>query len=130
MSPGQQQEVPEEEIKLAINQAVLSDSYFACVDHNVQQLFLALPATMNYQLYGGYATNSYAHPPADFKKPPLVSFDIILSTKLEDDSTVDDVSIYTNCATFFFQGYFTHAMLITCGLQQTLIVSSFMSVFL
>ena len=53
----------------------LADSYSACVDQPVQRMFLAISALKNYRIYGGDATDAYAHSPADFARPTFVSID-------------------------------------------------------
>ena len=51
------------------------DSYSACVNQPVQQLFFALSAILNHHLYGGDACDAYTHSPGTYFVPSFVSID-------------------------------------------------------
>ena len=42
----------------------LAQTYFSCVEHPVQLLFLAISANLDLKIYGGDAKDAFAHFPA------------------------------------------------------------------
>jgi len=52
----------------------MASTYSSCVEQPVQQLFFALAARENYQVYGGDAQDAYAHSPPP-ETPTFVSID-------------------------------------------------------
>ena len=53
----------------------VADSYSSCVDQPIKLLFLAISAILIHKIFGGDATNAYAHSPGDFTTPTFVSID-------------------------------------------------------